>query len=203
MLLDLVGTATAFTVGHSVTLALAATGQVRPRGATVELLIALSILVLALEGFAALDKRSRTVRLAGGALLGGAPVLVWAVGGGHSPLVLVGLALFAVAYLEWMRRPARQPSGVLRGAVAFAFGLVHGFGFAGVLVETQLSGINLVVALLSFNLGVELGQSIALVALTGALWRFHGGPLQRPAVLLGSTVTFWVAAYWAGTRILG
>jgi hydrogenase/urease accessory protein HupE len=44
--------------------------------------------------------------------------------------------------------------------LAFAFGLVHGFGFAGILSEMRLDGNNLVTSLLSFNIGIELGQII-------------------------------------------
>jgi hypothetical protein len=42
--------------------------------------------------------------------------------------------------------------------VAFAFGLIHGFGFAGALTSAGLPGKDLPLALLSFNLGVEIGQ---------------------------------------------
>jgi hypothetical protein len=47
--------------------------------------------------------------------------------------------------------------------VAFAFGLIHGFGFASVLLDLQLPASSLVTSLLGFNLGVEIGQ-LALVA---------------------------------------
>ena len=50
-----------------------------------------------------------------------------------------------------------------RWMVAFAFGLIHGFGFASVLAELGLPQDALVLALLGFNLGVELGQ-LAIVA---------------------------------------
>ena len=51
-----------------------------------------------------------------------------------------------------------------RWRIAFLFGLVHGFGFAGVLGEIALPRAELLPALLAFNLGVELGQ-LALIAL--------------------------------------
>ena len=50
-----------------------------------------------------------------------------------------------------------------RWMVAFAFGLIHGFGFASVLAELGLPQETLVLSLLGFNLGVELGQ-LAIVA---------------------------------------
>ena len=64
-----------------------------------------------------------------------------------------------------MERPAR-----LRVAIAFCFGLVHGFGFAGVLAEISLPRDRLLPALLGFNLGVEVGQ-LVIVALVWPLLR--------------------------------
>jgi hypothetical protein len=68
----------------------------------------------------------------------------------------------ASAYRRWM--------------IAFGFGLVHGFGFSFALRETlQFAGSHLVTSLLSFNVGVELGQLLVLILLTpalGALFRF-------------------------------
>ena len=59
-----------------------------------------------------------------------------------------------------MARPAP-----LRAAVAFVFGLIHGFGFAGVLLEAELPSERLARALFGFNAGVELGQVAAVLAL--------------------------------------
>lgn len=105
-----VGIVTAFTVAHSVTLALAALGLVSPASRGVEIAIAASVLLAALNN-------------------------VWPV----------------VTTRMW--------------AVGFAFGLVHGFGFAGALGELGLPRGERLLALLSFNLGVELGQ-LAVVAAT-------------------------------------
>jgi hypothetical protein len=57
--------------------------------------------------------------------------------------------------------------GGRRALVSFVFGLVHGFGFAGVLAELQLPASDFAWALLQFNLGLELGQ-LAIVALATA-----------------------------------
>ena len=63
-----------------------------------------------------------------------------------------------------------------RWAMAFAFGLVHGFGFSFALRETlQFAGAHLAVSLLSFNVGVELGQLLVLLVLIpvlGGLFRY-------------------------------
>jgi hydrogenase/urease accessory protein HupE len=85
--------------------------------------------------------------------------------------------------------------------VAFLFGLVHGLGFAGALREIGLPENHLLVALLTFNVGVEVGQ-LAAVGLCFMIWRVatRWGPLlrTRTAVLYGIGS---VAAYWSFLRI--
>lgn len=83
-------------------------------------------------------------------------------------------------------------------AVAFAFGLLHGFGFAGALREIGLPGDQLGLSLFAFNLGVELGQlGIVLVclALARALVEWGGSwaeRLRRPALYaIGITAGYW------------
>ena len=60
---------------------------------------------------------------------------------------------------------APRPAVGRRWLVSFAFGLVHGFGFSSALRELGLGRENLVVSLLSFNVGVELGQALVIAAL--------------------------------------
>lgn len=144
----LVGTLTAFTVAHSITLAGATLGGWQLPSAAVEACIAASILLLAVE-------------LASGE---------------------VGVA---------GRAPAR---------VAFAFGLLHGFGFAGALAQTGLPDDARAWALAAFNIGVEAGQLlfvVALMLLTGL-----ARPVLRyaPAAL---TAYGAVAAYWLIERSAG
>jgi len=83
-------------------------------------------------------------------------------------------------------------------AVAFAFGLLHGFGFAGGLSSLGLPPAELPLALLTFNLGVEAGQImfVALLLLLAWSWRVlqvQPAPLARlaPAYLIGSLGAFW------------
>jgi hydrogenase/urease accessory protein HupE len=86
--------------------------------------------------------------------------------------------------------------------VAFLFGLVHGLGFAGALKEIGLPQNHLVVALLTFNLGVEAGQ-LLVVGVAFLAWRAlarwpPAGRARAPALyLIGS-----VAAYWSWGRIV-
>lgn len=85
--------------------------------------------------------------------------------------------------------------------VAFLFGLVHGLGFAGALQEIGLPENHLLVALLTFNIGVELGQ-LMTVAACWVLWRLTR---RWPAVQRLRTVLLYgigsVAAYWSWLRI--
>ncbi len=89
--------------------------------------------------------------------------------------------------------------------VAFVFGLLHGFGFAGALNEIGLPEQSIPLALLLFNVGVELGQLgfIGAVLLTYAILNNYVHKLpqwatQVPAYLIGS-----VAAYWTIERTVG
>ena len=121
----LVGTLTAFTAAHSLTLSLATLGWVRFPTRPGEAVIALSIVFLA---------------------------------------------------FELTRAPGTPPSWSQRRpwAVAFAFGLIHGFGFAGALAEVGLPARDVPLALLGFNLGVEAGQLACVagaMALAGTLRR--------------------------------
>jgi len=146
----LIKTVTAFTIAHSITLALATLGYVHVPSAPVEALIALSIVFVAVE----------IVRL-------------------------------------WQRREgltARAP-----WLVAFTFGLLHGLGFAGALSELGLPEGHIPVALLFFNIGVEIGQLlfIATMLCLFALVRRIRIPWPRWADLalpyaIGSIAMFWV-----------
>ncbi len=54
--------------------------------------------------------------------------------------------------------------------VAFTFGLLHGFGFASALVDLGLPQVDIPWALLFFNVGVELGQLVFVIAVMGVIW---------------------------------
>ena len=100
--------------------------------------------------------------------------------------------------------------------IAFAFGLLHGLGFAGALSEVGLPGHAIPVALLFFNIGVELGQLffiaavMALFAILRPLWlrvvrpdatRAHALPTVAAAYCIGGIASFWlierVYVFWA------
>jgi hydrogenase/urease accessory protein HupE len=105
---------TAFTLAHSITLGLAATGTVVPPSRPIEILIAASIVFVGVESFF-----------------------------------------------------ARSVAG--RWKVTLPFGLIHGFGFAGALSEIGLPRDHLIPALALFNVGVEVGQLLAVAVATPLL----------------------------------
>ena len=152
----LVGTVTAFTAAHSLTLAAAALGLVRVPQKPVEAVIALSIVFVASEII-----RGRE----------GKPGLT-----------------------------ARSP-----WVVAFIFGLLHGFGFAGALSEVGLPPQAIPLALLFFNVGVELGQllfigavAIVVVAIRRLAVPSPTWAWRVPAYGIGA-----VAAMWTLERVTG
>ena len=186
--------ATGFTVGHSVSLALAAFDVVSPEAAAVELAIALSIAMLAVEA-ECVERRSTAgvVLVVGGALLGLA-----AVTGTITSLTAVGGALAGACYLGLMRRLGR--STVLRLGVTGAFGVVHGFGFSAVLVALAPEGPRLI-PLALFNIGVEGGQLLVLAVAWPLLLALRG---RAPALThdVGSGLAMAAAAYWTVQRLI-
>ena len=85
--------------------------------------------------------------------------------------------------------------------VAFGFGLVHGFGFANVLVDLELPRSDLVLGLLGFNVGVELGQLTIVAAILPLiyLWR-SSWTYARLALPAGSAATCAIASLWLVER---
>ena len=193
---------TGFTVGHSLTLALAALGVARVHAPAIEALIGLSIALVAIENIWVVGGRPRPLpRLVVGVLLllGGAA----ARGIGAVPAVtLAGLALFVGCYFALLDRVPRPER--LRWAVALLFGLIHGFGFAGVLLEAALPPDRLLAALFGFNAGVELGQ-VGLVAVVWPLWRLLGRApaARRLAVEAGSALAAGLGLFWFVSRAYG
>ncbi len=91
--------------------------------------------------------------------------------------------------------------------LTFFFGLIHGFGFAGVLREMGISSIEtgILVPLLSFNLGVELGQIAVAAVVLPLIWRLHNQEIiSRYLVPVGSVLTCLAGGYWLLERtVLG
>ncbi len=89
-----------------------------------------------------------------------------------------------------------------RWAVAFAFGLIHGFGFSFALRETlQFAGAHLLTSLVSFNIGVELGQLLVLLVLVPVLnLLFRYGVAERIGTILLSALVAHTGWHWAAER---
>jgi len=145
----LVKTITAFTVAHSITLALSTLGVVRVPSGPVEAMIALSIVILAAE-------------------------------------------------IVYRRRGKTTWTGDRPWAVAFGFGLLHGLGFAGALGELGLPEGEIPMALLFFNVGVEIGQLCFVAVVLGVGWLLRRCRTvwpqwveAAPVYALGSVAAFW------------
>lgn len=153
----LVVTITAFTLAHSITLALATLGVAYVPGPPVEAMIALSIVFLAGE----------LIRLQRG-------------------------AVSLTAQRPWM--------------IAFVFGLLHGFGFAGALTEIGLPQGDIPIALFAFNVGVETGQLAFIGVVLGAfaLVRRIEFPatVVRRALPAATYAIGTLAAFWFFDRLL-
>ena len=93
--------------------------------------------------------------------------------------------------------------------VAFTFGLLHGFGFAGALAQVGLPQTEIPMALLFFNVGVEVGQLLFIAAVFATFWLMHRITRRinvpqvtwasaLPAYVIGSLAIFWVLQRTAG-----
>ena len=139
----LIKTITAFTIAHSITLALSVTNTFQLPQSSAEALIALTLIYLAIE-VGESKKYKRT---------------------------------------PWL--------------LAFGFGLLHGFGFAGALSEIGFSDSSLVYSLLFFNLGIEAGQLLVLPFFVLIVWLFNRVKItnfiyQFSSYLIGGIACFWL-----------
>ena len=197
---DLIFVVTGFTIGHSLTLALAVTGVIRPHAEYIDALVALTITLIGVENVASATHRPGLVALwTGGALLLMTGLRLAGVGV-LPPLLLLGAGMFSANYL--LVSGHLRDAGRVRLVATLVFGLIHGFGFAADLLESKLPAGRLAELLLGFNLGVEIGQLTLVIALTlaTALLVRRGWALPRPIVgdvaaagLVGLG-TFWFVA---------
>ena len=91
-----------------------------------------------------------------------------------------------------------------RWVVAFVFGLIHGLGFASVLADLGLASWNLVLALVGFNLGVEVGQLALVLLFIPIAFVLRGTRFYRLAFMpAGAVLIGLVATYWLAIRAIG
>lgn len=111
------------------------------------------------------------------------------------PVIAASIAWVAIENV-WLGRALAR-----RWLVSFAFGLVHGFGFASALTPLALPRWDLALALVGFNVGVEMGQAAVIVAVLplGLVLRRHP---WRPRLVLGSSLALaLVGAVWFVQRL--
>ncbi len=191
-----------FTLGHSLTLGLAATGVLIPNVPVIEALIGFTIALVALEAY--LIRQSASVNLLGLLAFGFVSMIVislfWPLQ--LSVLVMCGLLLFSYAYLRLIRQSA--VTFPLHLSMTALFGLVHGFGFANVLIDIGLPEEQTLLALLAFNLGVEAGQVVFLggVMLCVLLCSKLSKAVVQPILTVTSSVLCGVGIYWFIERAL-
>lgn len=178
---------TGFTLGHSVTLALATSGWVRPDAAMVEAFIALTIACTAAERSLAGHPRAA---LHAGAIAATLGIVGWWSG-------VVPAALGAAAVLMTLGASSGPATG-LDSARTAMFGLFHGFGFAGALAALSPNTSTPALPLAGFNVGVELGQ---LLFVLPAWWLLRRVPRLGSQIL--ATAVLALGVFWFATRISG
>lgn len=118
------------------------------------------------------------------------------------PLIELSIAVsIAAMALLGVRTRRTRASGRAALALAFGFGLLHGQGFASVLIDAGLPVAGLVVALLAFNVGVELGQALW----AGVFWlglRALPEAHARARLVLCAWLLFGLGLYWTWERLL-
>lgn len=128
------------------------------------------------------------------AAYGVAPVTLW-----FPPLIetLIAASIFYMAVENVV-----APNGRTRWAIAFGFGLVHGFGFSFALQNTlQFAGDHVLTSLLSFNVGIELGQLLVLLVLVPALnLLFHYVVAERLGTIILMVIVAHTAWHWLAER---
>lgn len=109
-------------------------------------------------------------------------------------IVFIGVENILFTELKWWRL-----------IIVFLFGLVHGCGFAGVLHEIGLPPNDFLSALISFNVGVELGQTaVILLAIVIFQTRFADKPWYRNRVTIPVSLCIsFIALYWTIERVMG
>lgn len=118
-------------------------------------------------------------------------------------LSIIFLAVEIVKAQPGHSRLSARLSQRLPWLVAFLFGLLHGFGFAGALREIGLPQTDVPLALLAFNLGVEAGQ-LAIIAVAAGLLaglRRLAPATMRPAVLVSAYAIGSIASFWFIERV--
>lgn len=194
---------TGFTLGHSVSLALAVLGYARADAPAIEAMIAATIALVAVAAALRDGAPFRTLGLGAIATLAALATVALFAGSSLPWLAWLGLTFFAGCYLAASTNTGW--SGGLALLVTALFGIIHGFGFAGALLQLELPKTQLAAALLGFNLGVEAGQILAVVPviLIGGLLARRASPqMQSAARNLLQAALVGLGLFWFVSRAL-
>jgi hydrogenase/urease accessory protein HupE len=118
------------------------------------------------------------------------------------PLIALSIVYVGIENILYRHRPEHLQQ---RWLLTFAFGLVHGFGFASVLRELEIgsTGGGIAVPLVSFNLGVEIGQLAIALLIWPIVWKLRERPLFKSRyVPICSLLIVIAGAYWLLQRTL-
>ncbi len=190
---DLLFVITGFTIGHSLTLALAVTGIIRPHSEYIDALIGLTIALVGAENVSIASGRPATVALSVIAMLA-AMAFIKIIGiGGLPVLLLVGAGLFTANYL--MLSGHLRDAARIRLVVTLIFGLIHGFGFASNLLDERLPKGRLAELLVGFNVGVEIGQLGVVFVVLGSVYLLTRLRLNLPRPLVIDVVSAGLVAF--------
>ena len=192
---------TGFTIGHSLTLGLGAMNVLRVHSEIIETLIGFSILLLAVEYFIKhtfeIDKLAKNLALSLCAFL---PLTVF---GDLDLILIIGLALFLTFYLSLTNHYSNLWLPLL---ITIFFGLIHGLGFASSIAESGIPQDRLVPIILSFNIGVEVGQLAVAFALLALIkitkMYFHSSYFYYLHGAMGAFV-FSMGTFWFISRAMG
>ena len=146
--LNIIKTITAFTIAHSITLGLSVFNIINLPQSTIEILIALTIIYLALE-----IKDLKKIK-----------------------------------YTPW--------------TLAFSFGLLHGLGFAGALNEIGIANENILLSLLFFNVGIEIGQILFIPLFSIFIWISHKYKFYQQTSIFSSYLLGGMGFYWFISRFV-
>jgi len=198
---ELIFTATGFTIGHSLTLFLAASNLLIPNIKIIESLIGLTIVIAAIEAIRLPIIELKRVRMLSIWLFVSIFLISFFTSYINNSLLIIGMGVLTISYLRLIED--ENASSKYRPLLATIFGIIHGFGFANILNEIGIIKANFLLALFGFNIGVELGQILVL----SVLWYIYVHVKKNMKNInfaeirsLLSSILLAIGLYWFITR---
>jgi uncharacterized MnhB-related membrane protein len=191
-----------FTLGHSITLTFAVLGWFQPDIALIEAMIGFSIVLVVFEFLQRNGSISQSLKWLSFLVIVLLVFLKLTLGSGLPVLSLVGFVLLGVSYLLLS---GNDKAPWLQFSFTVTFGFIHGFGFAQVLLSLDLPSTQLGLSLFAFNLGVEIGQLIALIVAGPLLYLVvvkSSNMIRKISMQLGMVFILVMGSYWFISRSL-